>query len=246
MRRVVLGVGLILGIWFLVYWSGFANPQILPSPLETTRRLFHLLVAGQLNADLLASAKRWSIGFVLGIFCGAPVGLAMGFLPRLREVLDFPVDFFRSLPVTALFPVFLLLFGIEDSSKIAMIAVAVAFIMIVTANYGVRHAPATRQHMADVFGATAFRKFTDVVIPEAFGQIVSGMRVSLGTSLVVMVIAEMFIGGKAGLGIRLYDTYSINAVPDMYAVLLLVGIIGYGLNVAFLFLERRAAFWIGK
>ena len=245
MRRIAIGVFLILGAWSLAHYSGTASPQVLPSPVATMRRLGILVSSGKLNADFLASGKRWVVGFCLGVFIGAPVGLAMGHSRWISAALDFPVDFFRSLPVTALFPVFLLAFGIQDASKIAMVTSAVAFVMIVTASYGVRHAPRTRQQMAHVFGASAWKKFADVVLPDAVGQIVSGMRISLGTSLVVVVVAEMFIGSRFGLGTRLYDAYSINAVADMYAVLVLVGTIGYLLNVAFLWFERRFVFWVG-
>jgi ABC-type nitrate/sulfonate/bicarbonate transport system permease component len=246
MRRIAIGAFLILVTWGVAHYTGIASPNVLPSPIDTMRRSWVLLSSGKLNPDILASGRRWVAGFFLGVFIGAPVGLAMARSRLISEVLDFPVDFFRSLPVTALFPVFLLVFGIQDGSKIAMIATAVAFIMIVTASYGVRHAPRTREQMARVFGASPFRTFFDIVLPEAVGQIVSGMRVSLGTSLVVVVIAEMFIGSRFGLGTRLYDAYSINAIVDMYAVLVLVGMIGYILNVAFLYFERRIVFWVGK
>lgn len=233
-------------MWSLAHFSGLASPQVLPSPFETMRRFGTLLFSGKLNSDILASGKRWIAGFFLGVVIGAPIGLAMGHSRWISDALDFPVDFLRSLPVTALFPVFLLAFGIQDASKIAMVATAVAFVMIVTASYGVRHAPRTRQQMAHVFGASPWRKFIDVVLPDSVGQIVSGMRVSLGTSLVVVVIAEMFIGSRSGLGTHLYDAYSINAVADMYAVLVLVGLIGYILNVTFVLVERRIVYWIGK
>jgi|SRR6185503_9476069 len=246
MRRIAIGVFLILGVWSVAHYSGIASSQMLPSPVEAIRRLGILLLSGKLNPDFLASGKRWAAGFFLGVLIGAPVGLAMGHSRWISTALDFPVDFLRSLPVTALFPVFLLAFGIQDASKIAMVASAVAFVMIVTASYGVRQAPRTRQQMAHVFGASSWRKFVDVVLPDAVGQMVSGMRVSLGTSLVVVVVAEMFIGSRFGLGTRLYDAYSINAVPDMYAVLVLIGVIGYLLNVAFLFFERHFVFWVGK
>jgi NitT/TauT family transport system permease protein len=118
--------------------------------------------------------------------------------------------------------------------------------MIVTASYGVRQAPRTRQKMAQVFGASALQKFRDVVLPEAVGQIVSGMRVSLGTSMVVVIVAEMFIGARFGIGQRLYDAYSINAVEDMYGIVVLVGVLGYILNVLFSQIEKRLIFWSGK
>jgi ABC-type nitrate/sulfonate/bicarbonate transport system permease component len=246
MKRFGIGLALIVGVWALFYYTGVASPQILPSPLEAGRRLWDLISSGKLNPDLAASGRRWGLGFLLGVLVGSPVGLAMGYSRRCALVLSFPVDFFRSLPVTALFPVFLLAFGIQDASKIAMVATAVAFVMVVTASYGVQHAPRTRQLMAQVFGASPRQRFVDVVLPEAVGQIASGMRVSLGTSLVVVVVAEMFIGGRFGLGTRLYDTYSINAVADMYGVLALVGMIGYLLNVGFVLFERRIVFWVGR
>jgi NitT/TauT family transport system permease protein len=246
MQRVFSGLALIFGVWAAAHYSGIANPQILPSPAESVRRLGQLLASGGLNSDLVASGWRWLCGFGLGVMLGAPFGLAMGYSRWAGLLLDFPVDFFRSLPVSSLFPVFLLIFGIQDASKVAMIATAVGFTMVVTAHYGVRHAPRTRQAMAQVFGASTAQRLRDVILPEALGQIVAGMRVSLGTSLVVLVLAEMLIGSRHGIGQRLFDSYSVNAATDMFALILLTGSIGYLLNVAFQAVERRFVFWVGK
>lgn len=240
------GLALLFGAWALMHYSHAASPQILPSPVDTLRRLFHLLASGSLNADLLASGRRWLLGFVFGVLLGAPVGLAMGYSRWTGLLLDFPMDFFRSLPVSALFPLYLLIFGIQDASKVAMIATAVAFVMVVVASYGVRHAPKTREAMAQVFGANGWQRLRDVVLPESVGQIVAGLRVSLGTSLVVLILAEMLIGSRFGIGQKLYDSYSVNAPIDMYAIVLLTGCIGYFLNVIFRLVESRLVFWVGK
>ena len=136
-RRIAIGVCLILGLWSAAHYSGTASPQVLPSPVEAMRRLGILLSSGTLNSDFLASGKRWAAGFFLGVLIGAPTGLAMGHSRWMSVALDFPVGFFRSLPVTALFPVFLLVFGIQDASKIAMVSAG-------TGRERTRMAPSTR------------------------------------------------------------------------------------------------------
>lgn len=246
MTRLLAGVFAILLVWWSAWHFELASRQILPAPLDALKAVVGMFSSGKIEADLRATGKRWGLGFIIGVLAGAPIGLVMGYFRLARVMLDFPVDFFRSLPVTALFPVYLLAFGIQDASKIAMVATAVAFVMIVTACYGIQQAPRTRQHMAHVFGAPPWRRFVDVSLPDALGHIVTGMRVSLGTSLVVVVVSEMFIGASTGIGQRLYDSYSINAVADMYGLLVIAGTFGYALNVVFLWLERRFVFWIGK
>jgi len=160
--------------------------------------------------------------------------------------MEFPVDFFRSLPVTALFPLFLLTFGIGDRSKIAMACAATVFVVLLNSAYGVLHATDARTKMARAFGASSLQVFLRIVCPEALPQVFVGMRTALSLSLIVVVVSEMFIGTRYGLGQRLFDAYAKNTVVDLYAVVLFLGLLGLASNTLFVFLERRLVFWAGK
>ena len=240
------GVFLILGTWFLIYISQIANPLLLPSPIQTFDSFVAYLSEVDYWKNILATLYRCLIGLVLGILFGVPSGLILGSQKRLYSFFEFPVDFFRSLPVTALFPLFLLIFGIGDYSKIAMVTVAVYFIMLINSYYAIVQATRQRRMMAKVFKASRFQIFRDIVFMESLPQIFVGIRLSLSTSLIVVIVSEMFIGTEYGLGQRVYDLYSKNLIPNLYANLIIIGLIGYLINRLYYFVERKIVFWVGN
>jgi len=249
-RRITIysaiGPGLLLIAWIAFGDVGGANRDLLPGFIETVRTLGSLLIHGQLLADILATAQRWLIGYVLGGAAGLCVGLAIGSSRRLYDSTEFLIEFFRSLPVTAIFPLFLLLFGIGDGSKIAMVFAATVFVVILNAAYGVFHASPARRAMARSFGATPIQVFVRVTLPDALPQAAIGLRTALSLSLIVVVVAEMFIGTETGLGQRIYNSYAIDAISSMYAVILLLGVFGFVVNKSFIACERQAFRWVGK
>jgi ABC-type nitrate/sulfonate/bicarbonate transport system permease component len=246
MRYSAISISIIVFSWWLFSATGTVSPLLLPSPLIVGQNLTKLIVDGTLNLDIQSTIYRFFIGYIGGVLTGIPIGLLMGMSRLSYKILEFPVDFFRSLPVTSLFPLFLLCFGIGDSSKIAMVWVGVIFIIIVNSAYGVMQAPPKRLQMAKSFRASRWQIFRDIVIWEAIPQTVVGMRIALSTALIVVIISEMFLGTQYGLGQRLFDAYSKNLVEEMYSMILIVGFLGYVVNKIFLIAEQKILFWVGK
>jgi NitT/TauT family transport system permease protein len=189
---------------------------------------------------------RWAIGFSLGVSTGILLGLILGLSTRLRSFFEFPLEFCRSLPITAIFPLFLIVFGIDDPSKIAMAFTPTFLLMAVNTSYGVLLTDPTRRRMAAVFGATRFQTFGKIIVMDALPQVFVGLRLALTQSLIVVVVSEMFIGTDYGLGQRVYDSYLTNSVSTLYALLIVLGVIGYLFNRVLLFAEARFVFWAGK
>jgi NitT/TauT family transport system permease protein len=245
-RTALVGIIFIIFIWFLIYFLKVFNPLLLPSPIGVFRTFLDLIFSGNLNHDILVTLFRWILGFGLGMIIGVPFGLLTGISRIFHSIFDFPLDFFRSLPVTALFPLFLLLFGIGDGSKIMMVFAATFPVMAINAAYGVLHSSKKRILMAKSFGANMFFIFKRIIFWEALPQTFVGMRLALSISLIVVILSEMFIGTRFGLGQRLFDAYSINMVEQLYSILILAGILGYCLSKIFISFEKRALIWKGK
>jgi NitT/TauT family transport system permease protein len=237
---------LLLLLWMLVSGLGVASPLLVPSPGAAFGRLYDLLASGGIFPDIGASLKRWAAGYAIGCAVGVPVGLLIGSAPRVYRSTYPLLDFLRSLPVTALFPLFLLMFGIGDSSKMAMAFAATVFVVILNSAYGVLQAKPTRIRAAKVFGASRGQIFRWVTFYEALPQTMVGMRTALSLALIVVIVSEMFIGTEFGLGQRVFDAYTVNLIDDLYAVLLLTGFLGYLMNRAFVAVERRVVFWTGQ
>ncbi len=243
----LVGMGVLALLWLGVAdWTHAVSPLLLPPLTDVLTRLAQLTFSGTLLADTQATLLRWAQGFGLGAVLGTLAGLGLGTAPRLYRWLEGVIEFFRALPVTAIFPLFLMIFGIGDASKIAMAFLPTFLLMLINASYGVLHASRDRRRAAQVFGATPFQIFRYVVFWEALPQIFIGLRLALSLSLVVTVVSEMFIGTDTGLGQRIYDSYLTNAVTTLYALLLVLGLLGYGLNKLSMSLEKRCVTWAGR
>lgn len=242
-----LGLFFVPLIWFVsadIYM--LVSPALLPPLKNVGGKLYFLLHSQQLHQDILATFSRWSMGFVSGALSGTLCGLLLGLSKKAMRYSEFTIEFFRSMPVTAIFPLFLMIFGIGDESKIAMAFLPSFLLMIVNTTYGVTLAEPLRRKVARSFGATNFQIFSKIVLMDALPQIFVGLRLALAQSLIVTVVSEMFIGTDYGLGQRVYDSYLTNSIQTLYATLIILGTIGYVANRCMLLIESRTVFWTGK
>ena len=244
--RHVLFPCLLLGLWSLLSYTGFVSEFFLATPSETARAFFRLLGTGEILRDLIFSICRILAGLIIGSTVGMLAGCAIGMSPRVWDVVEGTVDFFRSLPAFALFPFFILVFGPGDSAKVATAAWFVAFIMLIASAYAVRNTSSTRANAARALGATRLQTFLFIVIPHGIPQLMVGFRTALAFAPIVVVATEMFSGTRHGLGDRIYEARLVYRVPEMFATLLVAGVLGYGLNKGFTLLCHRVIHWTGK
>ena len=197
-------------------------------------------------ADLGATLIRMFAGYAMAAVVGVTAGLLMGASLRIYDASVTVVDFFRSIPVTSLYPVFVLILGVADASKVGMVFFSSAFIVALQSAYGVSRANRVRREMARLYGASRTQRFRWVIAPEALPQIMIGLRVALSYALIVEIVCEMFMGSKTGLGQRLTDAFTIYAIPEMYALILVCGLMGFILNRLFGLVEGRVVPWAAR
>ncbi len=250
MRRTIklsiLGPIIILAIWWIVAELKLADPILLPPLGDTLGRLFTLFISGKAFSDIWATVYRTILGFGIASFLGIIAGLIIGKYAEIYKTFEIVIDFFRSLPATAMFPLFLLIFGIGSASKIAMAVFISFWVVLINSAYGVIHSSKIRTKVAKSLGATDWQIFKDITVMEALPQIVVGLRTAISLSLIVVVVSEMFIGSSAGLGQKIYDSYLTYETVNLYAWLLIIGMVGYILNKFFMFFEKRKLHWVGR
>ncbi len=238
-------VGLVL-VWAVVNATGLVTPRLLPSPLLTAGALARGLWSEGLAFDLGQTVRRTLEAFALAAAIGVPLGIAIGSSVRVYRSVEFLIDFFRSTPATALFPLFMIIFGLGDGAKVAVAAFSAALILVFNVAYGVMNARPTRTLAARVMGASRLRVFRDVTFHESLPQTFVGVRTAVSLALVVVIVAEMFIGSDNGLGKRIIDAQITFDIPGLYATIFLTGALGYALNLFFLGLEARLVHWAGR
>jgi NitT/TauT family transport system permease protein len=242
----IIGPILLILIWAIASWLQLVDKFFLPGPFTTIKKLAELLGSGIIIGDLLSTLERVVLSFVIAIIIGLPLGLWLGRSEKIYRSVEFIIDFFRSTPATALFPLFLLVFGITDKSKIAVAAFASMLIIIFNTAYGVMHAKKARILAAQIMGATKSQIFRWILFWESLPQTFIGLRSAISLSLVIIVVTEMFIGTTSGLGRRIIDAQITYEIPSMYAIILLTGIVGYLFNLLFIAVEKRFLHWSGK
>ena len=145
-----------------------------------------------------------------------------------------------------MFPLFLVLFGVGDKTKISVAAFGAALVIMFNVAYGVMNARKTRLLAAKVMGARGGSVLFDVMLLELLPQTFIGLRNGVSLALIIIIVAEMFIGSKDGLGHSMFEAQQLFDMPAMYAAIFAAGALGYGLNLLFLLVERRFVHWAGK
>lgn len=245
-KQIILGPILICLFWYITSRLGLIDPLFLPTPIETAKSLWSLTSTGVIARDLLGTLSRLAVGFSIGGCLGIILGLPIGYFKKLYSSLEIIIDFFRSVPVASLFPLFLVFFGIGDSAKVATAAWATSFIVLVNTTYGVRNCKETRLLVAKSMRASKIQIFTKFVFPDSLPQIVAGLRTALSIALIVVVVTEMFMGTKSGLGKRIYNASLTYETAELYASIFVTGLLGYILNKLFVVFESKAVHWSGK
>lgn len=247
--RIVTSAGLRSAavVAFLLLWEfapriGLVDRVFLPPFSEVLQATAELIGNGQLIEHIQSSLTRAVIGFGLAIVTAIPLGLLIGWYSLVAKVLNPILEAFRNTAALALLPVFVLILGIGETSKVALVLFATFFPILLNTISGVRTVDPLLIKSAQSLGLSPVKLFQKVILPSAVPTIFTGLRMAGAASILVLIAAEM-IGAQAGLG------YLINAaqlnfqIANMYAGILTISIIGIVLNYALLAAERHFSRW---
>ncbi len=242
----LIGPLLLFGLWQLSLSAQWVKPVLLPPPVDTLAHMAQAFTGGTIWGDLWATVFRTLCSFGIAVAIGVPLGVVLGASVGAYRSVEFLIDFFRSTPSSALIPLFMLIFGITDINKIAIASFGAALIVLFNSAYGVMNAKKTRVMAAQIMGVSKWHVFKDVMLMESLAQTFVGLRSAVSMALVIVIVAEMFIGSENGLGHRIIDAQQVFNVKEMYTSILVTGALGYLLNLLFLLAEKRLIHWSGK
>jgi len=245
-REALIGPLALILIWYMISTFKWVNPFFLPSPWNVFLELKALLLSSGVYTHIGKTIYRMFSGYLMAILFGIPLGVVVGYWERVYNSLEFVIEFFRGFPATSLFPLFMLAFGIGDAAKIAIVIFSCSLLITINTLYGVRNSSKTRQMVAETMKATKTYIFLRVILPDALPYITAGLRTALSLTLIIVVILEMFIGTEKGLGHLIYNAHMTYQIPQMYATIIITGLIGYGMNKGFIKLEEEIIHWGGR
>jgi ABC-type nitrate/sulfonate/bicarbonate transport system permease component len=231
-------------LWELIGQAQLVNPLIVP-PLSKILRVFaEVSWSGQIPLQVIASMKRAALGYLLAAAVFIPLGIFMGLSRSIYRLLEVVVEMLRPVPPPVVIPVAMLFFGLEDEMKIFVIFFSCAWPILLNTIDGVRNLDPVLLNTAKTFGLSRARIIWQVILPACSPQIVTGLRVSLPIMLILVVISEM-VGSTDGIGYFILDSQRRFRVPQMYAGMLALAILGYALNQVFNWVGRLLLPWHG-
>lgn len=231
-----------LALWEAAPRLGLTDPVFLPPFSVVLQALAGQVASGELAQHLGASLTRAGAGFAIALGIAIPLGVAIGWYRQAAELLNPILELFRNTAALALLPVFILILGIGETSKIAIVAFACTFPVLLTTIAGVRTVDPLLVKSARSLGLSNVRLFWHVVLPSAVPTIFTGIRMAGAASILVLVAAEM-VGARAGLGYLITYTQFNFQIPQMYAGILVIALTGVTINGLLLGLERRFSRW---
>lgn len=184
----------------------------------------------------------WALGLVIAVGAGVVVGLVVSIVPYLREATASTIEFLRPIPSVALIPLAVLLYGTELRSVLLLVVYASFWQVLIQVLYGVQDVDPVADETARSYGLGPWARVRHVLWPTALPYVMTGVRLAAAVALILAVTAELVIGAP-GLGARIAVAQSSQAVPDMYALVVVTGLLGLLINVGARTVERRALAW---
>ena len=233
---------LLLAAWEVLPRIGAVDPVFLPPFHEVLAALADLAGDGQLTTHIEASLTRSLAGFALAVALAVPLGVLIGWYKPVSDVLTPVVQVFLNTAALALLPVFVLILGIGETSKIAIVFYACTWPILLNTISAVRTVDPTLLKLARSLDLAPLALFGKVVLPASVPTIFTGIRLA-GASAIVVVIAAEMVGAKAGLGYLINASQYNFAIPQMYAGIVTISVIGVLFNQVLVTVERRFTSW---
>ena len=235
-------VAALLGICEAAARTGAVNAAYLPPPSAVAMAWLGFAASGELASSLLTTLASWAQGFAIAAVLGIALGVAMGLFPLVRAMLGTLVELLRPMPSVAIIPIAIVLFGLGDPMKRFVVAYAALWPVLINTLYGVLAVDPILLDTARTFRLGALRSALRVILPAASPYIATGLRISTGIALILVITAEL-VASRSGLGYFVRASEQASRVPEVYAGVLTIAAVGYLLNTLFVAVEGRVLAW---
>ena len=238
----LISLVVLLVAWELTSRSGLFPPSILVPPRTVVLTFIELCQSGDITTNLIASLRRLALGYISGAVAGIAFGLLLGLVPKANQYLGMIFNMLRQIPVIALAPLLMLIFGIQETFKVVMIAVATFFPVALNTFDGTRNVPSAYLEVASALCLRWWMLIRRVILPAALPAIVTGLRVSLSRAWLILVAAELFASSE-GVGYLIDWGRQLFQLDIVMVGVLLAGLIGLALDISLRRIERRLSHW---
>jgi sulfonate transport system permease protein len=233
---------LLLVSWECLAQAGWLSPQVLPAPSKVARTAFKLLLSGSLLNDLGASMLRAAAGFAIGGAIGFVLGTLVGFSRIAEALIDRSVQMIRAIPFLAMVPLVIVWFGVGEAEKVFLVSLGVSFPIYINTTLGIRQVDPKLLELGRVQGLGTWQTIRRIVLPGALPSILTGVRYSLATAWLALVVAET-IGAQSGLGFLAMDAREFLRTDVIVLTIVIYALIGVAADSMARLLERQLLAW---
>jgi ABC-type nitrate/sulfonate/bicarbonate transport system permease component len=241
----ILAPFIMLALWELVVRVHLLDQRFFPAPSMIVEDFIAYAQSGQLLSDTIATLTRIIVGFLIGAIPGMIIGLVMGINRWARATLDPIVSMLYPIPKIAILPLVLLIFGIGENSKYALVAIGVFFIMLINTEAGVRQIERIYLDVARAYRIRPLNFYLKVLLPGALPNVFAGIKLSIGIGIVLGVAAE-FTAAKSGLGFTIWNGWQTLQVERMYVALVMVSFLGFAMTTILDETEKLFIPWLRR
>jgi ABC-type nitrate/sulfonate/bicarbonate transport system permease component len=237
--EIAVPIGLVI---LLALWSAGSANYYYPPLTKVLESFRDTWLFSRVGSDVVPSLVRLAVGYGIASVVAVALGLLLALVPWLRRACDPIIQFLRAIPPPALLPFGILVMGVGDSMKVFIIAFVCLWPVLLNTMDGISGIDATLLDTSRMYRVSARDRVVRVMLPAAAPQIFAGLRTSLSLALILMVISEM-VASTNGIGYFVLQSQRTFAIPEMWSGILLLGILGYLLNLLFVIVERRVLRW---
>lgn len=238
----IVAILIFLLLWEIAPRLGLVNPAFLPPISDISITFLDTIISGELAENIIISLERAATGFGLALIVSIPLGIIMGWYKKFEKFIDPLLQTFRQTSALALFPVFILFFGIGEISKFFIVFWATLWPILLNTISGVKYVDPLLIKSARSMSLTDTELFKKVILPSAIPSIMTGIRLGATASVLVLVAAEM-IGAKSGIGFMVINSQYNFEIQKMYVAIITLAILGLICNYTLVWLEKRMTVW---
>jgi NitT/TauT family transport system permease protein len=243
MKNNVIGISTVLALWQLAASMDVFSTVYFASPLETALEGVKMMSRGEIYNDIFYTLGRILVSLGISIAIGIPLGIALGYYAQLYQLFNQSLDFFRSVPPIVFYPLLLISLGPGESSRIATAILASSVMIVLIVSTGLIQQERLRTDYFKALGTKKVHLFKDIVWHEALPGIMTSLRAAASWTVIIIIVTEMLVGPRSGLGARVQSVQTFSNIPDLFFTIIIIGLIGVGLNYLFEWLNRKVVFW---
>lgn len=243
--RVLIGFATVIAallLWGAASGAGLLSAEIIPGPLEVGSAVIFLFGTSSFWVSLGLTLATVFVGLLIVFIIATPLSIAIGRVRFIRESTLFVIEFLKPIPPVALLPLTLLVLGISADMKLFLVVFGALWALLTQMTYGVRETDGVALAMSKSYRLGTWRTIRSVVMPSLLPFTATGLRISASIALIVSVVTEM-LTGVGGIGQLITMAQLADQIPQLYALILVTGFIGLGLNALFKLSERWLLFW---